>query len=174
MPSRKRSVLREEALAAWRFQPSDTTKDLPARHGNRNEDLPGLPAWISQASRRDTEIITTALMRELNSRPDEGKTSAEVSDSMAAQFEALGTRTEALSRSCNNQGSIPALNNFIGKRRSRRGNRAPITIMRADPADFQAMVQQMTAFPLENNSRAAPSLLKPQPERPGLDFTDSD
>jgi hypothetical protein len=163
MPStgRGRSILREEALAAWRFQPSGMAKDLPARHGNRNEDLPGLPVWIFQASQRDMEIVTRALVRELNSKPDEGaftgpftsevpssstsscdpgspshtaveakaSASVEVSDSMAAQFEGPGTRTEALSRSFNNQRSIPALNNFIGKRRSRRGNRAPITLV---------------------------------------------
>jgi hypothetical protein len=190
--------LREEALDAWHFQPSVTAKD-------KDTDA----AWIFQASQRDMEIVTRALERELNSRPDEGviirnsnekiavtsmsevvsssmsscdagspsqaaveaKASAivEVSDSMDGQFEAPGTRTppaESLSRSCNNQRSIPAMNNFIGKRRSRRGNRAPLTIMKADPADFQAMVQQMTGFPLENSSKAPPSLLKPQPKRP--------
>jgi hypothetical protein len=199
MCPRNRSVLREEALAAWRFQPSVTAKD-------KDTDA----AWIFQASQRDMEIVTRALERELNSRPDEGfiirnsnekiavtsmsevvsssmsscdagspsqaaveaKASAivEVSDSMDGQFEAPGTRTpptEAVSSSCNNQRSIPAMNNFIGKRRSRRRNRAPVTIMRADPVDFQAMVQQMTGSPLENNRRATPSLLKPQPKRPG-------
>jgi len=196
MPSRSRSALKEQALAAWRFQPSDTAaKDQEA-------DAP----WIFQASQRDMEIVTRALERELNSRADEGvivrtsekitgtftsevasssmsscdpgspsqvaveaKASLEVSDPKAGQYEAPGTRTppaESLSRSCNNQRSIPAMNNFIGKRRSRRGNRAPLTIMKADPADFQAMVQQMTGFPLENSSKAPPSLLKPQPKRP--------
>jgi len=67
--------------------------------------------------------------------------SVEVSDSTSAQFEAPWTPTEALLRSSNNQRSISALNNYISKRRSRRGNRAPITISRAD---FQVMVQQMT------------------------------
>lgn len=211
LPYRSRSVLREKALAAWRLQPSDRAKDLPARNGNRNEDLPGLPAWIFEDSRRDMEIVTRALVTELNSRPNErvitrisneknagpssstsscdpgspsqtavdakASASLEVSDSMEAQSEAPGTRTETLSISCNNQRSIPGLNNFIGKRRSRRGNKAPIT--RADPADFQVMAQQMMGFPLENNSRAASSLsassvLKPQPEQHGPDFTESD
>lgn len=72
MPSRSRSVLREQALAPWRFQPSDTAKVLPARHGNRNKDFPGLPAWIMKASQRDMEIVTRALMAELDSRADEG------------------------------------------------------------------------------------------------------
>jgi len=186
-------------LAAWRFQPSDTSRD-------KHADVAGM----FQASHPDMEIVVGALERELNSRPEEGViignssekiagsstsevasssmlscdlgspsqatveakaiASVEVSDSMAGQSEAPGTRTppaEALSRSCNNQKSVPAMNNFIGKRRSRSGNRAPLTIMRADPAEFQAMVQQMTGLPLENSSRAAPSIFKPQPKRPG-------
>lgn len=201
MPSRSSSVLREQALAAWRLQPSETAKDQDAD-----------AAWIFQASQRDMEIVTRALERELNSRPHEGvstrtsekiagtytievmsssisscdpgspsqaaveaKASLEVSESKAGQYEAPGSRippAESLSRSCNNQRSISAMNNFVGKRRSRRGNRAPLTIMKADPSDFQAMVQQMTGFPLENRSRAGPSLLKPQPKRPGRIGTD--
>jgi hypothetical protein len=162
MPFRSRSVLREQALAAWRFQPSDTAK-------NQGVDA----AWIFQASQQDMEIVTRALERELNSRPDEGvvirssneknvgpstsevapssmsscdlvnpsqaaeevKASLEVLDSTAK-----GNRTppaEALSKSCNNQRSIPAMSNFIGKGRSRRGNRAPITIMTSDTAKNQ-------------------------------------
>jgi hypothetical protein len=204
MPSRSRSALKEQALAAWRFQPSDTSRDQHA-------DVAGM----FQPSHPDMEIVVGALERELNSRPEEGViignsseknssekiagsstsevasssmfscdlgspsqatveakaiASVEVSDSMAGQSEAPGTRTlpaEALSRSCNNQKSVPAMNNFLGKRRSRSGNRAPLTIMRADPAEFQAMVQQMTGLPLENSSRAAPSIFKPQPKRPG-------
>lgn len=195
-PSRSRSVLREQALAAWRLQPSETAKDQDAD-----------ATWIFQASQRDMEVVTRALERELNSKQDEGvivgtsekitgtatsdvasssmsscepdspaqaaveaKASLEISDSKAGQYETPGTRitpAESLSRSCNNHRSIPAMNNFTGKRRSRRGNRAPLTIMKTDPADFQAMVQQMTGFPLENSSKAAPSLLKPQPQRPG-------
>jgi len=193
VPWRSRSVLREKALAAWRFQPSDMAKI-------QNTDA----AWIFKAAQRDMEIITRALERELNSRTnddgviirtwdeknagpstteavsssvsscdpgspslgaEEAKECLEVSDSMAR-----GNRTlpaEALSRSCNNQRSIPATNNFMGKRRWRRRKRAPITIMRADPADFQAMVQQMTGFPVENSSGTAPSRLKPQRKRPG-------
>lgn len=199
MPSRSISVLREEALAAWRFQPADTAKDQDAD-----------AAWIFQASQRDMEVVTRALERELNSRPHEGvrtsekiagtsasevvsssmsscdpgspsqaafeaKASLEVSKSKAGQYETQGTQTppaESFSRSCNNQRSIPAMNNFVGKRRSRRGNRAPLTVMKADPADFQAMVQQMTGFPVENRSKAGSSLLKPQPKRPGRIGTD--
>merc|ERR1711915_646242 len=96
---------------------------------------------------------------------EEAKESPEVSDSMAR-----GNRTlpvDALSRPCNNQRPLATTNNRIGKRRSRRGNKVPITIMRADPADFQAMVQQMTGFPVESSSGTASSRLKPQPKRPG-------
>ena len=57
--SSTRNVLREEALAAWRFQPSDRVKDHDAQ-----------AAWIFQASKRDMEIVTRALVTELNSRPD--------------------------------------------------------------------------------------------------------
>lgn len=214
MPCRTLSVLREQAVAPWRFQPSDSAKFLPSRHGNHNKDLPGPPPCILLSWQRDMEIVTRALVRELKCRPDggvisrtsneknmgpltseiassstsscdpgspfpkpvEAKSSAsvEVSDLMDAQFEVPGTRTEALSRSCNTQRSIPGLNNFIGKRRSRRGNRAPITIMRADPANFEAMVQQMTGFPSGNNSRAAPSFSEPEPEWPRSDVTELD
>ena len=59
--SSTRNVLREEALAAWRFQPSDRVKDHDAQ-----------AAWIFQASTRDMEIVTRALVTELNSRPDGG------------------------------------------------------------------------------------------------------
>jgi len=199
MCPRNKSILREEALDAWHFQPFVTAKD-------KDTDA----AWIVQASQRDMEIVTRALQRELNSRPDEGviirtsnekiavtsmievvsssmsscdpgspsqaaveaKASAfvEVSDLMDGQFQALGTRmspTEVVSRSCNNQRSIPAMNNFIGKRWPRRKNRALVTIMRADHVDFQAMVQQMTGSPLKKNKRVPPSLLKPQPKQPG-------
>jgi hypothetical protein len=160
MPSRSRSVLREQALAAWSFQPSGTAKDHDAEI-----------AWIFQASQRDMEIVIRALVRELNSRPEEeviigtsnekitgsstsevasssmsscdpgspfqaaveakASASVEVSDSMESQSETPGTRSpsaEALSRSCNNQRSIPVMNNFIGKRQLRRGNRAPPTL----------------------------------------------
>jgi len=193
VPGRSRSVLRKQALASWRFQPSDTAKiqDTDA-------------AWIFQAAQRDMKMIRRALERELNSTSDdhgvlittpdaqnagsstteavtssvsscdpgspsqgaeEAEESLEVSDSMAR-----GNRTlpvDALSRSCNNQRPLATTNNRIGKRRSRRGNKVPITIMRADPADFQAMVQQMTGFPVESSSGTASSRLKPQPKRPG-------
>lgn len=59
--SSSRSILREQALAAWRFKPSDTAKDQDAD-----------AAWIFEASQRDTELVIRALERELNSRPDEG------------------------------------------------------------------------------------------------------
>lgn len=95
--------------------------------------------------------------------------SVEVSNSMTGQSETPRTRTrplaEALARSCNDRRYIPMRNNFNGKRRWRRGNRAPLTIMRADAANFQAMVQQMTGFPLEKSSRPASSIFKPQPKR---------
>lgn len=96
---------------------------------------------------------------------EEAKASLEVSDSMASKNRTPSA--EPLSTSCSNQRSISAMNDFIGKRRSRRGNRSPITIMKADSADFQAIVQQMTGFAPESSSRAAPSLLKPLPQRPG-------
>jgi len=192
VPWRSRSISREKALAAWRFQPSDTAKI-------QNTDAP----WIFEAAQRDMEIIRRALERVLNSTPDddaliirtskeenagpstsevtsssvsscdpgspsqgneEAKESLEVSDSMAR-----GNRTppaDAFSNPRNNQRSIPATNNFIGKRRSQRGNKTPITIMRADPADVEAMVHQITGFPVESRSRTAPSRLKPQPKRP--------
>jgi len=193
VPWRSRSVLREQALASWCFQPFDTAKiqDTDA-------------AWIFQAAQRDMEMITKTLERELNSTPDdhgllittpdeknagsstteavsssvsscdpgspsqgaeEAEESLEVSDSMAR-----GNRTppaDALSRSCNNHRSLGATNNFIGKRRSQRRNKTPSTIMRADPAAFQAMVQQMTGFPVESSSGTASSRLKPQPKRLG-------
>lgn len=139
-----------------------------------------------KASQRDMEIVTRALVAELDSRADEGtltrtsnaknavpftsevvssstfscdpgspshstveqkaSASVEESDSVAAQFETPGIRAEALSKSCNNRRSTPALNNFICKQRTRRGNRAPITIMTADPPDLQAMVQRLRGF----------------------------
>lgn len=198
MPFRSRSILREEALAAWRFKPSDTAKD-------QDSDA----ARIFEASQRDMEMVIRALERELNSRPVEsiiigtskekiaGSSTGEVpsssasscdpgspsesdveakasvklrvSDPMVGQSESPGTRTRhagALSRSCNNQRSIAVVNNSIGKRASRRRNKAPTTIMRADPSDFQAMVQQMTGLPLESSSKAAPSFFKPEAKRP--------
>ena len=151
--SSSRSVLREQALAAWRFQPFDTTKDQDAH-----------AAWIFKASQRDMEIVTRALVTELNSRPAEeviittsneknaGPSTSEIpsssisscdpgspsetaveakakacasvedSDSKAGLSEAPETRilhAEALSRSCKNQRSIPAMKNFSSKKRSR-------------------------------------------------------
>lgn len=95
-----------------------------------------------------TSEVTSSSMSSCNLGSLEAKASArvEVSDSMADKSKTPGIRTplaEALSRSYNNQISIPLMNNFIGKRRSGRRNKAPLTIMRADPIDFQAMVHQM-------------------------------
>eukprot|EP01018_Ginkgo_biloba_P009262 Gb_22131 [translate_table: standard] len=57
-----RSVLREQALAAWKFLPSCTV-------GEKDFD----PAQFAQTSQRDMELLTRALERELNSGSNGGK-----------------------------------------------------------------------------------------------------
>lgn len=186
MPSRNRSGLKEQALAAWHFQPSNK-----ANHQHTDT------AWIFEAAQRDMETRTRALVTELNSTPDDdgliirtsdeknaGPSTSEVtsssvsscdpgSPSQAAQEVSSsmipGNQTppaKALSIACNNQRSILAMNNFICKRLWQRRKRAPITILRADPTDVQATIQQMTGLPHESSNRTAPCRLRTQPKPP--------
>ncbi|GLJ50680.1 hypothetical protein SUGI_1079680 [Cryptomeria japonica] len=159
-------------------------------------------AWISQASQRDMQSLTMALQRELCSQSTKSngiydfqslapaggsawtgsewrcKSESEVSSESGAKGEGEeggGLGIESLVSPQFKRSNGLSATGKVSKRRSRAANKTPITFLNADPANFRAMVQQVTGVPINPNATrlwspstagvGMPGLVRPEPKR---------
>ncbi|KAM1160171.1 hypothetical protein ACFX19_033818 [Malus domestica] len=144
-------------------------------------------SWISDAISRDTKTLTMAPQKSLSGN------NPEPLDSSSADFfmpflntivqtpEAAPTPTvSGLSGSDDldsaaaplkrqQRNAIPVANGSgkVSKRKSPASKRSQTTFITADPSNFRQMVQQVTGVRFGNGQVTMPSVLKPEPQRPG-------
>lgn len=185
---------KNSAAAALRF---DTGSML-----EQNNSL-SADAWISQASQRDMQSLTMALQRELCSQSTKSnaniyefqslpgssawtgsewrcKSESEVSSESGAKGDegeggGLGIESLVSQQSQFKRNNGLSATGKVSKRRSRAANKTPITFLNADPANFRAMVQQVTGVPINPNATrlwssstagvGMPGLVRPEPKR---------
>ncbi|KAM1576875.1 hypothetical protein ACFX15_032603 [Malus domestica] len=144
-------------------------------------------SWISDAISRDTKTLTMAPQKSLSGN------NPEPLDSSSADFfmpflntivqtpEAAPTPTvSGLSGSDDldsaaaplkrqQRNAIPVANGSgkVSKRKSPASKRSQTTFITADLSNFRQMVQQVTGVRFGNGQVTMPSVLKPEPQRPG-------
>lgn len=133
-----RDVLKEKALAAWKFQPCLTEKEKEA-----NGD------WIVHASQRDMEFVVRALQKELYSVPLEDNifTTIDRND----KNHKITSEGELILQQKMSAEKPPSRK----RPRAGRSGKSAVTFVAADRHDFRAVVQHTTGH----------SVLKPQPKR---------
>ncbi|MCO5606333.1 hypothetical protein L7F22_060521 [Adiantum nelumboides] len=107
-----------------------------------------------------------------------GRMVSQNSSAMQAEVPNMNSKymhsSRAASTALSSQASQGAGSNKISKRRSRAGNRNPITVLSADVSNFRAMVQQLTGIPSipYTQSFGNSALFKPHPSK--LQYTNTD
>lgn len=144
-------------------------------------------SWISEAFARDTETLTKALQKSLSSNNHSAVSAADGGGAAAISsfFNPAATVPAAVKVQVNSGGgsgsdpetpatakrrlAIPVngAGRAAAKRKSRASKRSTTTFITADPANFRQMVQQVTGVRFAGQV-PSPVLLKPEPQRPGV------
>jgi len=126
---------------------------------------------LAEFFNRDTDSITRALQKSLSAAavfPEDNDFTPFVATPDTAAAAATPTVS---SLSGSDQDSAPRRRGpqptgKISKRKSRASKRSQTTFITADPANFRQMVQQVTGVRFGAAAPIAPSVLKPEPQRP--------
>ncbi|XP_074320612.1 calmodulin-binding protein 25-like [Silene latifolia] len=124
-------------------------------------------SWFSDDFDRDTELFTKALTQSIThgSSHKDVSTFSETPSSLPVHSVSTSGGSEPETPSVSKRPPRNPLSVKSAKRKSRASKRSPTTFITADPANFRAMVQQVTG--VRFNSGSGP-ILKPEPHRAGL------
>lgn len=142
------------SLEPWTFRPAFTES-----------------RWFPDALTHETETITRAL--QISVSTDAGYTDVLASVASAGSpsplldYATSASGTESAPRPTRSPALSPPAGK-VSKRKPRPSKRSTTTLIFADPANFQQIVQQVTGIPSRRTHPAADAVLRPEPRRPRM------